>query len=494
MQSHAPSDRQHPTRPVELPLAPSVESWPLATRAAARVLAWPRYDTPAELEAIAAAVQALTLPPGGLCLCLRHHREHDGELAGVLPLLERTLAPLRESAVEVLVVDDRIAPEELPRLGRAVSCVLRLPSSSEAPRAEFVSGVAAKTVVDVPGGPAPAPAAPRGHDRRAIVERWLERAQRDCVPYFPPVRLDIALTQACNIRCAYCWQQEKKKGLLTFDVLAGLVDAIAAVWPPSITFTGGEPTVWPDFLRLVAHAADAGVTELKLISNGLRLSDPEFARSVVEAGISSINLSADTLDPEKFERLRGFPFEKFARAVQNCLALRREYPALPLTIGSVISREVTPEDLHALKTFCQQHRIAFFTQTFLDTKKYPDVDRRFGLSPDERRAFHQRLEWLAGTVGDAVKRDANPLTEARTARCYKGVTTVKVHPDGGVAFCWSTSVIGNLLEQGFMDIWTSEAARASREFIRDRRCDCNFDCDVFESLDLPQSAVRRRRR
>jgi MoaA/NifB/PqqE/SkfB family radical SAM enzyme len=332
--------------------------------------------------------------------------------------------------------------------------------------------------------------------------RWLDRAQQDCVPYFPPVRLDIDLTHACNIRCAYCWQQAKTKSILGYDEVADVVDTIAAIWPPSICFTGGEPTIWPDFLRLVSHCADVGVEQMKLISNGVKLADPAFARSVVDAGVTSVNLSVDTLDPAKFLKLRSYPLGTLLRAVDNLLELRRSVPSLQITLASVVNREVTPEDVHGVKLLCRKHGFSFFMQTFFPDLAPPEICERFAMTAEERREFVRRLDALGGGVSfDAadprarvVNRVENPLTEARTDRCYKGITTVKMQHDGGISFCWSTPLLGNLREKSFMEIWTSEEARRGREAIRDRRCKCNFDCDIFESLDLPRTAARRRAR
>jgi hypothetical protein len=61
-----------------------------------------------------------------------------------------------------------------------------------------------------------------------------------------------------------------------------------------------------------------------------------------------------------------------------------------------------------------------------------------------------------------------------------------------VKFCWRSRAIGNILQQPFQDIWTSPAAKAMREYIRDRKCNCNFDCDIFESLELPSSVQKKR--
>lgn len=122
---------------------PGVEPWPLATRAAVRALAWPRWDDPRDLAAVAAVLEGAVLP-AQLCLCLRFDPAQDGDLAGALASIERALAPPARAprALEILVVDDALSPADWPRLGRAVSFALRLPSSREGERAAFVAATA----------------------------------------------------------------------------------------------------------------------------------------------------------------------------------------------------------------------------------------------------------------------------------------------------------------------------------------------------------------
>ena len=154
----------------------------------------------------------------------------------------------------------------------------------------------------------------------------------------------------------------------------------------------------------------------------------------------------------------------------------------------MLNKQLVPEDLHGVKTWADEHGFGYFMQTFLPTKDAA-INDKFGVSAEEHQAFQKELNWLDGRVGEVVCRDANPFTESKQARCYKGITTVKIFHDGDVRFCWTSRTIGNLFEKSFSEIWTSEEARSMREFIRDRCCDCNFDCDVFESLELPNSGA-----
>ena len=322
-------------------------------------------------------------------------------------------------------------------------------------------------------------------DRRIDTMRyWLQRSYEDCQPYLSPVRLDISITTDCNTRCAYCWQQEKSGSLLTFKIVAELLDTMCSLNVPKLNLTGGEPTIWPDFEKLLAYAKGVGINSILLCTNGYRLRDLEFAERIVDLGVTAINVSVDTLDADKFEMLRGYKFSEFQKVISNCVFLKKRYPKLCITLASVMSKSVTPEDLFAVKKLSKANNFGYFMQTF-DRTGYYKINKKFMLMPQERQPYIQKLAWLEGKVGDVVKRANNPFTEGnRNLRCYKGITTVKLLSDGSISFCWNTKPIGNILESSFNDIWTSDKAKKVREYIRDKKCKCLFDCDIFESLEL----------
>ncbi|MFA4989826.1 MAG: radical SAM protein [Candidatus Omnitrophota bacterium] len=315
------------------------------------------------------------------------------------------------------------------------------------------------------------------------VRYWLDKSYSDCRPYLPPLRLDISITTDCNSRCSYCWHQKKSGSLLTFDLIRPVIDSLVSRKPPKLNITGGEPTIWPEFERLIGYAKGAGINNILLCTNGRRLTDMEFAKRIVSLGVSAINLSWDTLDPDKFSALRGYPLSEAQEAVANCIRIRKECPALSLTLCSVMSKQVNPDDLLGVRRFCERSRLGYFVQTF-DKTEYPSINKRFMLSEAEKIEYHHSLSWLKDKVGQAVKRRGNLFTGGNEIKCYKGITTVKLSSEGKVSFCWNSRPIGNILESSFAEIWESAEAQEVREYIRDRRCKCDFDCDVFESLEL----------
>ncbi|MDD5196998.1 MAG: radical SAM protein [Candidatus Omnitrophota bacterium] len=319
--------------------------------------------------------------------------------------------------------------------------------------------------------------------RVLAVKELLDKAYEECFPYLPPVRLDISITTACDGNCAYCWHQVKSGSRLTFDIIRPVIDSLVARKPPKLNITGGEPTIWPEFEKLVGYARDSGIKSILLCTNGRRLADIGFAERIAALGITGINISVDTLDADKFKALRGYEIAEIRQAIANCIAVKKKYPDLYIALCSVISKQVTPEELLEVKEFCGRHGLGYFAQTFYRTS-YPLINKKFSLSREEKEFYHRRLVWLRDRVGEAVKRTVNPFTDGNRAKCYKGITTVKLSSDGKVSFCWNSRPVGNILKDHFNDIWVSRQAKKVREYIRDKKCNCGFDCDVFESLEL----------
>ncbi len=116
--------------------------------------------------------------------------------------------------------------------------------------------------------------------------------------------LRISVTDKCNLRCRYCMPEEgvcKKDhaDMLTEDEFITAVEVAAALGITKVRITGGEPLVRKNIVSICRRAAKVpGIEEVCLTTNGILL--PELAIALKEAGVKRLNLSLDTLDPEKY--------------------------------------------------------------------------------------------------------------------------------------------------------------------------------------------------
>ena len=116
--------------------------------------------------------------------------------------------------------------------------------------------------------------------------------------------LRISVTELCNLRCRYCMPEEgvcKKShaDMLTEDELILAVEAAAALGITKLRITGGEPLVKKNVVSICRRASKVpGIKEVCLTTNGVLL--PELAKPLHDAGVRRLNLSLDTLNPEKY--------------------------------------------------------------------------------------------------------------------------------------------------------------------------------------------------
>jgi cyclic pyranopterin phosphate synthase len=118
--------------------------------------------------------------------------------------------------------------------------------------------------------------------------------------------LRVSLTDACNLRCVYCMPEDIRfrpaAVLMQDDELLTLVRVAASLGVDKIRLTGGEPTVRRGVVDLVrAIKATPGIERVVMTTNGVKLA--ELAEPLARAGLSQVNISVDSLDPEKFRRI-----------------------------------------------------------------------------------------------------------------------------------------------------------------------------------------------
>jgi cyclic pyranopterin phosphate synthase len=121
--------------------------------------------------------------------------------------------------------------------------------------------------------------------------------------------LRVSVTDRCDFRCVYCMAEDMtflpKKDLLTLEELDRLCTAFVAKGVRKLRITGGEPLVRKNimwlFEALSRHLKSGALDELTLTTNGSQL--PRFAKQLADCGVKRVNVSLDTLVPEKFKEI-----------------------------------------------------------------------------------------------------------------------------------------------------------------------------------------------
>ena len=119
--------------------------------------------------------------------------------------------------------------------------------------------------------------------------------------------LRVSVTDRCNLRCSYCMPAEgikllSHKDILSFDEIIDTIKYGVKHGINKVRITGGEPLVRKGIVNLVSMISDInGITDLAMTTNGILL--PQYANLLKKAGLQRVNISLDTLDPDRFKNL-----------------------------------------------------------------------------------------------------------------------------------------------------------------------------------------------
>ena len=135
----------------------------------------------------------------------------------------------------------------------------------------------------------------------------------------------VSVTDRCNFRCVYCMPAEgfdwmPREDLLTYEEIARLVRVFASMGIQRVRLTGGEPLIRRDLEHLVEELGQIeGLTDIALTTNAHRLAG--CAQRLKDAGLTRINVSLDSLDPERFSALtRGGRLNKVLEGIDAAVA------------------------------------------------------------------------------------------------------------------------------------------------------------------------------
>jgi len=161
--------------------------------------------------------------------------------------------------------------------------------------------------------------------------------------------LRLSITDRCNLRCTYCMPEDgiprlSHEDVLNYEEILHLVRVVTRMGISKIRITGGEPLVRKDVLFLCANiAATPGLKSLSLTTNGLLLG--QYARSLFVAGIKRVNISLDTLKPEKYAAItRRDAFEQVWAGIRAA----QETGFAPIKLNAVVMQGVNDDEIEDL--------------------------------------------------------------------------------------------------------------------------------------------------
>ena len=186
--------------------------------------------------------------------------------------------------------------------------------------------------------------------------------------------LRLSVTDRCDLRCQYCMPKGFKDfaepgGWLSFEELTRLVAVFARLGLRHLRLTGGEPLVRRDLPVLVRILAGVpGLEDISLSSNCMRME--KLAGPLAEAGVKRLNVSLDSLRPERFREITGGgQLDKVLRGIEAA----RKAGIWPIKINTVAMKGSNDDEFDDLIAYCVEHD---YTLRFIETMPVGDTGRR----------------------------------------------------------------------------------------------------------------------
>ncbi len=256
--------------------------------------------------------------------------------------------------------------------------------------------------------------------------------------------LRISVTDRCNLRCVYCMPEEGVEPISHADVLSyeetvRLVRIFAELGIKDVRLTGGEPLVRRGIESLVSEIkAMPGIETVSITTNGILL--PEKLPAFIEGGLDAVNISLDTLVPEKFDRItRRTGLSAVLEAIDLCLDA-----GLNTKINVVAMKGINDDEFVSLAELAKDRNLAVRFIEYMpigknDFEKYvpgqeirKQLEEAFGpMKPDVTRrghgpAMYFRPEGFEGSIGFI-----SAMTCAFCDRCNR----VRLTADGFLKLC-----------------------------------------------------------
>jgi hypothetical protein len=216
----------------------------------------------------------------------------------------------------------------------------------------------------------------------------------------------IDLTNRCNMRCPICFANAGTAGYVcepSYEQIIKQLQTLRELHPTpcsAIQFSGGEPTMHPDFLKIVSAARDMGFSYIQIATNGITMADPDFADKALAAGLHTLYLQFDGVGPDAYAATRNHPgiWEKKLAAIENCRRIGMKICLVPTIVKGVTDDQVG--------------KILQFAVDNIDVVSgisYQPVSFTGRISNDELTQMRYTLGDLAKDIADAS--GADPLSD-----------------------------------------------------------------------------------
>jgi len=321
-------------------------------------------------------------------------------------------------------------------------------------------------------------------------------------PLAPPLISYIQITMHCNSRCSYCdiWKLQENE-MISLDTLEEVFSSLSDLGVKIVSLTGGEPLTRSDISDVVRLAKSYGL-QSHICTNGISLTRKR-AIELVDAGISSIILSLDTLNPEMYEKLRGVPFKFAEQALDTLSFITNEYPNIFCAVNCVITKHNIGNISSLVERISEygQGKISVNLQPYHLPSSFSEISRKLNPkiadklwkwyqnelprdnlipNPELKPIFEEEIEKLIQFKKESLNNSEFYLKSLPdflfnnklppNFSCIFGYIGFVIRYDLKVLPCWRLPPVGDLRKEDLSNIWFSKRYNKIRKKMKNLEC------------------------
>jgi radical SAM protein with 4Fe4S-binding SPASM domain len=309
----------------------------------------------------------------------------------------------------------------------------------------------------------------------------VEKEEPFSYQYTAPLRMDLALTFKCTNNCIHCYAGGPHETVeLNTAQWKEVIDRLSQIGIFIVTFTGGEPTLREDLPELLQYAQNKGMVT-GLITNGRKLKDKEYVKTLEKAGLDFVQVTLESHKP----RIHDLMTEAEGSWKETVVGIKNAVRSqIYVTTNTTLSKYNAPDFLRTIDYVNELGVAAFGCNSLIYSGKANAVSQEFALSIEvlesllkkiREKAQQLNLKFLWYTPTQYCRLDPVQLGLG-VKSCTAAMINMCVGPNGNVYPCQSYfESLGNILVDKWEQIWNHPLAVRirSREYVEPKCKDCS---------------------
>lgn len=290
----------------------------------------------------------------------------------------------------------------------------------------------------------------------------------------PITNIRFSLTQRCNLDCIYCHNEgekkKKKEKEKEKEIDKNKIDEIISVALKNnirkVKLTGGEPLLREDLVEII-KSISPHLDDVSLTTNATLLGDKVKVDSLVSAGLDRVNISLDSLDPEKYKKITGGEFKDAINGVKSAISS----PLYPVKINTVLLDNTNINEISDFLAFAKEYDIILQLIEFHDTKTLKNGSSLF-------KEYHHDLDDVEEKLSNRAEKTETREMHKRKKYFFDGAEIEVVKPMHNTEFCANCTRLRVTSDGKFkpclmrndnhVDLESKETEKAFKEAIKKR--------------------------